>query len=360
MVPLARALRDAGHDVAIASAGRHSEVADLGLAYFDVGSPMSEVIERRKTVFPDWPWGPDLEHVYTLVFTHLNAPDAARDLLVTIEEFRPDLVIHEFCEFGAPIAAAKHGVPCVTHALGLPMPESLLAEAGRQIAPLWECYGLRAPPYGGMLELLSIDPCPASLDLGDGAWCDRIAIALFTPRESLQRDRPLVYVTLGTAPVFNRAGDLWRTVLDAVGEFDVDVLATVGRANDPSSLGSLPPNVTVEQWRDQGEVLTACSIVVCHGGAGTMLGALTHGVPVLVLPHGADQFRNAQAVERAHAGIACNATDMSAIHAGMEALLNDPSYGVGAQHIASEIAAMPPPSDVATALEAIASPAPPS
>ena len=359
MVPLAFALRDAGHDVAIASADRRDEVASLGVAYFEVGVPMAEVLERRKSVFPEWPWGPDLDHVYMLVFTHLNAPDAARDLLVAIDEFRPDLVVHEFCEFGAPIAAAKRGVPCVTHALGLPMHEALMAEAGRQIAPLWESFGLHAPRYGGMGDLLYIDPCPMSLDPGDGPSCERVAIALSKPRElTVPRSRPLVYVTLGTSAAFNRAGGLWQTVLTAVGDLDVDVLATIGRANDPSTLGELPSNVVVEQWRDQDEVLSSCAAVVCHGGAGTMLGALAHGVPVLMIPHGADQFRNGHAVERAHAGITCDPSGAPAVRAGVLARLTDPSSSEGARRVAAEINAMPVPGEVVTVLERLASQAP--
>ncbi len=356
LVPLTLALRDAGHDVAVASADRQDEVASLDVRFYDVGLPLAEVLERRKVVFPDWPWGPDLDHVYSLVFTHLQAPDAARGLLVAIDEFQPDLVVHEFCEFGAPIAAAQRRVPLVTHGLGLPMPETLMAEAGRQIAPLWESYGLPVPRYGGMLEGLYINPCPPSLDPGDGPSCDRLGIALTTPRSPTRpRSRPFVYVTLGTAPVFNRAGGLWQTVLNAVGDLDVDVLATVGRATDPSALGTLPPNVTVEQWRAQDEVLPSCSLVICHGGAGTMLGALAHGVPVLVLPHGADQFRNASSLEHAHAGATSDPTDATAVRESIVSLLADPTYAESARGVASEIASMPTPMEVVTKLEMVAS-----
>jgi UDP:flavonoid glycosyltransferase YjiC (YdhE family) len=355
MVPLSLALRDAGHEVAIASADRREEVARLGFSYFEVGLPMAEVLERLKSVFPDWPWGPDLDHVYALIHTNLHAPDAARDLVVAIDEFRPDLVVHEFCEFGAPIASAARGVPCVTHGLGLPMPEALMAEAGRQIARLWESYGLRAPRYG-MLDLLYIDPCPPSLDPGDGPQCDHVAIALSQPTQPRSaRPRPLIYVTLGTSAAFNRAANLWRTVLDAVGDLDVDVLATIGRANDPAALCEVPPNVTVEQWRDQDEVLPSCSAVVCHGGAGTMLGALAHGVPQLVLPHGADQYRNADAVVRAHAGTTCDPNDSIAVRANIASLVEDTTYAEAASRIAIELAAMPGPADVVDALEALTS-----
>ena len=46
----------------------------------------------------------------------------------------------------------------------------------------------------------------------------------------------------------------------------------------------------------------AVDAVVTHGGAGTTLGALAFGVPLLVLPQGADQYANAERVVAAGAG----------------------------------------------------------
>jgi UDP:flavonoid glycosyltransferase YjiC (YdhE family) len=86
-----------------------------------------------------------------------------------------------------------------------------------------------------------------------------------------------------------------------------------------------------------------------------MLGALAHGVPVLVLPHGADQFRNARALQQAHAGLACDPDDMTAVRASLDALLNDPTYSEGARRIAAEVAAMPTPGEVVSVLETLAS-----
>jgi UDP:flavonoid glycosyltransferase YjiC (YdhE family) len=141
--------------------------------------------------------------------------------------------------------------------------------------------------------------------------------------------------------------------LDAARGLDVDVLATIGRANDPGELGEFPANVTVEKWRDQDEVMPDCSAVICHGGAGTMFGALAYGVPLLVLPQGADQFRNADAVKEARAGTTCDGSDATAIRAAVESLLHDDSYVEGARRIATELAAMPSASEVVHALDEI-------
>jgi UDP:flavonoid glycosyltransferase YjiC (YdhE family) len=50
-------------------------------------------------------------------------------------------------------------------------------------------------------------------------------------------------------------------------------------------------------------VLPRGSLAVTHGGSGSVLGPLLHGLPLVVVPLGADHFENAPAVERAGAGI---------------------------------------------------------
>jgi UDP:flavonoid glycosyltransferase YjiC (YdhE family) len=44
--------------------------------------------------------------------------------------------------------------------------------------------------------------------------------------------------------------------------------------------------------------------VVSHGGGGTILAALSRGLPLVRLPQGADQFHNAEPVAEVQAGIA--------------------------------------------------------
>ena len=99
-------------------------------------------------------------------------------------------------------------------------------------------------------------------------------------------------MTLGT--VFNDPAR-FSTILTALAEVDATVLATIGRDNDPADLGQLPDNVIVERYVPQADVLPFCDVAVGHAGSGSTLGALAHGLPMLLLPHGADQFENAQA-----------------------------------------------------------------
>jgi MGT family glycosyltransferase len=208
-----------------------------------------------------------------------------------------------------------------------------------------------------MLEHLSLDVCPPSLDPGDGATC--VARQLISPVRAVpgsraNRPRPFVYATLGTAR-FNRTGTVWRRLVDAVEGLDVDVLVTVGRGNDPAALGDLPGNVRVEEWHDQADLMPECSAVICHGGSGTVLTALGYGVPVLAIPQGADQFRNADALERSGAGRACSHDDErpGVLRDALQALLDAGTYRAAAQRVAGEIYEMPAPGAAIAALETL-------
>ena len=102
----------------------------------------------------------------------------------------------------------------------------------------------------------------------------------------------------------------------------------------------------------QADVLPFCDVAVGHAGSGSTLGALAHGLPMLLLPHGADQFENAQAC--AALGVAKvlmpDALTAEAVASAVTALLAESGARAAAGVIAQEIAAMPTPQEVVAAL----------
>jgi UDP:flavonoid glycosyltransferase YjiC (YdhE family) len=84
-----------------------------------------------------------------------------------------------------------------------------------------------------------------------------------------------------------------------------------------------------------------------------MLAALGAGLPLLLLPQGADQFDNATACARA--GVARVVTpdvfSPESVSAELRRLLSDARYCLAAQHVRDEIAAISPPADVAPLVE---------
>jgi MGT family glycosyltransferase len=165
------------------------------------------------------------------------------------------------------------------------------------------------------------------------------------------RSRPLAYLTLGTY-VSGHVGSL-RAAAVGLGGLDVDALVTVGPSGDPAALGPLPDSVRVERFVPQGVLLPHVDVVVHHGGSGTMLGALAQGLPQLLLPHGADQFMNAQALLDSGAGLRLLPEEITpdAVAEAVRALLADSRFREAAGRIGDEIAAMPAPSEVVADLE---------
>jgi len=134
---------------------------------------------------------------------------------------------------------------------------------------------------------------------------------------------------------------------------EVLLLATVGPHGDPGELDVDPSRVRIERFVPLDDLLTGVSAVVAHGGGGTVLASLSRGLPLVLVPQGADQFLNARQVAAAHAGIVLlpdQATPI-AIGSALQQVLTDRALRAAAQHIAEEIEAMDSPADVIDRLD---------
>jgi UDP:flavonoid glycosyltransferase YjiC (YdhE family) len=117
---------------------------------------------------------------------------------------------------------------------------------------------------------------------------------------------------------------------------------------DSALLEPLPPAVRTAPFLPQAALLPHCRAVVSHAGAGTMLGALCHGLPQLCLPQGTDQPSNTAALLPTGAALALQ-PDQSTADAVAEALgrlLNEPSFRQAATQLTAEIERMPPATTV--------------
>ncbi len=110
--------------------------------------------------------------------------------------------------------------------------------------------------------------------------------------------RPIVLVTASTA--YQRDDKLIATALRALADEPVAVVATTG-ALDPSAFDP-GPNARVEAFLPHGPLLERAACVVCHGGHGITVRALSAGVPVCAVPFCRDQFDVARRVEMSDAG----------------------------------------------------------
>ncbi len=292
-------------------------------------------------------------------FAMIEAPAKLAELRDVAGEWKPRLIVHESADLAAPIVAAALGVPSVNHGFGRPVPRACFERATATTDSLWRSQGLDPEPLCGAYRGRYIDICPPSLQ--PEPVPDDVPVLRLRPAEpedvtgtsapwgARLPERPTVYVTLGT--VFNDLS-IFRLLLDALADLDCNVIATIGRGNDPASLEPLPENALVERYIPQAQVLPHSNLIVSHGGSGSMLAALAHGLPQLLLPRGADQFDNANACRAAGAARVLMPAQLTAdaVRAEMVILLNDISYGERAREIASEIAAMPSAADIASQL----------
>ena len=124
---------------------------------------------------------------------------------------------------------------------------------------------------------------------------------------------------------------------------------------DPALIAAPPPNVTVTRWVRHADVLPCCSAVITHGGHGTVMKALTAGVPLLVVPLGRDQPDNAARVVHAGAGIRLRKNaSVSALRTATARVIEDSRYRAAAGRMASRLAAERDDNLVVDELERIA------
>lgn len=164
---------------------------------------------------------------------------------------------------------------------------------------------------------------------------------------------PLVLVSFSTSDMDQT--EVLQRVLDGLAALEARVLVTTGPSVDPGSL-RVPANATVLGQVPHSAVLPAASVVVTHAGMGTVMAALAHGVPLVCMPMGRDQFFNAQRVAELGAGRFVPSDAAGAVIADAVAtVLADTTLRDGAKLMATEIAAYGGASAAVDALERLAS-----
>ena len=155
-----------------------------------------------------------------------------------------------------------------------------------------------------------------------------------------------VYLTLGTVP--NGSADVFRSVLDGCSQLRVNVVMTTGPKSDPDTVAGGRRAILARSFVAQASVMPYCRAVVSHAGAGTMLGALCHGLPQLCLPQSTDQPLNTAALVPTGAALALPRHEITpdAVADSLRRLLDDPSYAVNAGVLRDRIGAMPSPDQV--------------
>ncbi len=322
-IALARALRRRGHEVVVESWERWREAIEReGLGF---------TAAEEYRVFPPLP--PDAG-VYP------SAASAARALVPMLEELRPDAVVSDILTLAPALAAEVAGIPRATliphvypvHEPGLPFfalgampPRTPLGRlAWRAWLPALTA-GLRRgrkelnrtraelglPPleryHGGLSEALVLVATFPQLEY-PRRWPPAVHVTgpmefelPYPPVEPPPGDAPLVLVAPSTAQ--DPGGRLVRVALEALAGEPVRVLATTNRPEAELGLPAAPPNAKVVEWISYSDAMRRATLVVCHGGHGTVARALALGRPVLCCPAAGDMAETGARVAWAGAGL---------------------------------------------------------
>jgi MGT family glycosyltransferase len=195
--------------------------------------------------------------------------------------------------------------------------------------------------------------CYAGPQLDEPGWTDP-----WTAPFPETDQRPLILVAFSTT--FQGHAAVVQRVLDAAETLPVRVLVTLGGSLEATALRA-PANARIVPSAPHGQAMEAAALVVTHGGHGTVVRALTHQRPLLVVPHGRDQADNAARVAERGAGLVLPKTaSTSELRSALQALLSEARFLEAARRLGSAVAAEAAHSPVASLLEAYASETPPT
>jgi UDP:flavonoid glycosyltransferase YjiC (YdhE family) len=358
LASLARAARRAGHKIAVS--GQPSMLPTIGDAGFDAyptGPNLGDTGERSPLLEPDQQRE---ERDLRDGFANRTASARAKDIIELSATWNPDIIVCDEVDFGSMIAAECLGIRYASVLVigsGSFIRKDVVGSALNKVR---SDFGLPPDPSLRMLHRhLVFNPFPARFrdpavplpptahplrphdDHAEASpsWLDTLA-------------GPTVYLTLGT--IFNtESGDLFTRALTGLRDLPTNLIVTVGRHIDPAEFGPQPPTVHIERFIPQSLVLPRSALVVSHGGSGSVIGALTHGIPAVLIPIGADQPHNARRCTDLGVAIALDsiAATPHDIRDAARTVLGDPTYRRNAEALRAEIATLPGPDEAVTLLE---------
>jgi MGT family glycosyltransferase len=321
-ISLGRALRGRGHEVTIETwEERRQAVEGAGLGF--------AAAEEYRMFPPPDPDSADGDH----------AAAAARALLPLLEELRPDAVVSDILTLAPSLAAERAGVPLATliphiypvvepglpfFAVGLQPPRTPVGRAvwrtGQRALDIGLEHGRRdlntqrarldLPPvehfHGGISPDLALVGTFPQLEY-PRQWPENVAITgpltFEAPHPEIELppgDDPLVLIAPSTA--HDSGNHLVRTALAALASEPVRVVATTNRVV-PQIPIEVPANAVLVDWLSYSQLMPQASLVISHGGHGTVARALCAGTPVLISPIIGDMSETAMRVAWAGCGL---------------------------------------------------------
>ena len=366
LLPFAKILQERGHDVLLASPEDTRQMAEKAGVEFAPFDRMSDEDIQAHWAGRQHLSGDEMARIAIRdLFANRTARAALPKLRKTIVSRKPDVVVRDSAEFAAfalsetlSIPHARVGVHnCEVEAtildLAVDPMDDLIAELGgprQKGSGLWSEPAFSTFPAGFDGEAKhGPDNPPMRVNLNTGMGATE---ADWTPKSG----RPLVYISFGTVAGGELFGfqEVYKMAIEAAGALDVDVLLTTGPNIEPRSLEPAPDNVVIRSFVPQAAVLKQASVVMHHGGSGTLSGAFEAGVPMVVVPLFADQPWNATRVAAAGLGVAVTDRTVENLRAALRTVLADDAMSERCKKVAAEVAELPGIDVAADRLESLA------
>lgn len=224
----------------------------------------------------------------------------------------PDLVCFDSVLLG-PLLAGTFGVPLValvsTFANNEHFEHAQLVPGSDQASSAFAAYGAKVAdlfaandvPMGAAEPDLSVVFLPREFQIAGDTFKDTYRFVGPSPsraREESWRppdgEAPMLLVSLGTA--FNNRPEFFASWVEAFRDSRWQIVITVGQHVDPATLGPAAANVEIAAHLPQHAVLEHATAFVTHAGMGSVMEALYHRVPILVVPQVHEQSVNADRV----------------------------------------------------------------
>lgn len=370
MVPLARALERAGHEVTFCTSESYGPtVREHGFAALGVGLDYTQGGAKGDASQP----GQVDSTVAHKMFVE-SPPLVLDDLLAKFENDRPDVMLFDPWERGGVVAAEAAEIPfgAVVNAIrtGLLLGRLPFDEVERSdfiekqlVAPdrgLRERAGLgehhRLIGESAFDRTLVLDMVPTSLAPWPRQWTSHVWHPLRPEAHESGGDHswldsleePVVSISLGT--LFGTT-ELYERAVRAALEVGATVVAVTG-----FDLGVEHERLVRVPWASMNVLLDKTAVFVHHGGWGSMISGLATGTPSVVIPLGSDQFNNAARLASTGSATTVDHERIeNELYHAIRTALEDPVYRLNAGRIRSEIAEMPGPDEVVPLIERLAS-----
>jgi UDP:flavonoid glycosyltransferase YjiC (YdhE family) len=359
---IARALTERGHSVAFA--GRPEMVPRVERAGFRA-IELTRAYEQVERYPKRW---------MPRAASFLSSPATAEQIRAVVAAERPDLVVADAMFPAALSEAARFDGPVVVmcqtflHRLlatwrnTIAMIVGMRVDAGFPALPtdldtLWMSRDrvlvsaldtLDGPPPGGLAHPEKVRHVGPVLEREKHG----VRVALPWPDND---PTPLVLVSFSTAPEQGSAAK-FQNAIDALAALPVHGVVTVGDSVDPATLKPAE-NVVVFATADHDDLMRRASLVVTHGGHGTLMRALTHGLPLVVIPGMAhDQAPNAAAAQAWGVGRALPGdADAEGMRGAVQEVLASSACRENAEVISRQLAGVDGARNAATEIEALLS-----